>query len=74
MRDEGWGALISGKLQMNQNPYASYKKDLLDKGWKVLEESEDGQWKHLNMKHGGYSLLYAFSKEGGVSIHYGKSE
>ncbi len=74
MRDEGGGALILGKLQMNQDPYAAYKKDLLDNGWKVVEEMEHDETKHLNVKHAGYSLLYAFSKEGGVSIHYGKSE
>jgi len=72
--DKDGGALILGKIQWKQDPYASYKKDLLDKGWKVLEESEYGEGKHLNVKHGDYSLLYAFSKEGGVSIHYGKSD
>lgn len=74
MPDENGGALILGKLQMNQDPYASYKKDLLDKGWEVIDESELGETKHLNVKHSGYSLLYAFSKGGGVSIHFGKSE
>lgn len=73
--DEDGGTLILGKIQKDQDPYASYKKDLLDNGWKVINEDDYGQGKHLNVKQAGYSLLYAFSdKGGGVSIHYGKSD
>lgn len=75
MPDEDGGTLILSKIQMDKDPYASYKKDLLDKGWKVIEENDYDLGKHLNVEQAGYSLLYAFSdKGGGVSIHYGKSE
>jgi hypothetical protein len=75
MPDEDGGTLILNKIQKDQDPYASYKKDLLDSGWEVINEDDYGLGKHLNVKQSGYSLLYAFSdKGGGVSIHYGKSE
>lgn len=75
MDDEDGGALIFGKIQMDQDPYNSYKKDLLDKEWELIDEGEFEHTRYLNMKHGDYMLLYTLSTGGGgVSIHYGKED
>ena len=72
LEQNGGGSIIFADIRMDRDPYGSYKKDLLDKGWEVEEETENEEAKHLHMKHDGYWLTYAFPKDGeGVSIYFG---
>ena len=72
MKQNDGGSIIFTDVRIDRDPYSAYKKDLLDKGWQVDEETENDQAKHLHVKHDGYWLTYAFPKDGeGVSIYFG---
>ena len=68
------GALVFMNIQMDNEPYESYKKELADKGWVAYEEMEMDQVKYLHMEQGEYWLVYTFPNDGdGVSIYFGGS-
>ena len=42
-QQDGGGAIVFVNVHMDRDPYGSYMKDLLDKGWEVEKESENDQ-------------------------------
>ena len=73
MDHNGGGSLIFGGVDLAQDPYGSYKQELLDAGWVVDEETETEEARFLGAKREGYWLRYSFPRDGqGVQIYFGK--